>query len=176
MSYGLCLMRIRVFLRLFASLLKILAVLLLVPGAVAAIYSETGGVIAFAATSLISLATGIVLGKLSSEEKPGLREAFALVALGWLGAAFLGPFLMPSRMPVDGFSSQCLLLPPLGHQYSRDQCPGYWTVNTTLPTAAGSRYAAATGEADWRHRSFGIRSSPDDTFMGLLSEVLCPVA
>ena len=81
-------MRVRVFLRLFASLIKILAVLLLVPGAVAAFYGETGGVIAFAITSLITLASGILLGRLSSMEEPGLKEGFALVALGWLGAAF----------------------------------------------------------------------------------------
>ncbi|TFH50715.1 MAG: TrkH family potassium uptake protein, partial [Methanothrix sp.] len=54
-------MKIRIFLRLFASLLKILAVLLLVPGAVAAFYAETGGVIAFAITSLLTLAAGIIL-------------------------------------------------------------------------------------------------------------------
>lgn len=49
-------MKIRIFLRLFASLLKLLAVLLLVPGAVAAYYGETGGVISFALTSLLTLA------------------------------------------------------------------------------------------------------------------------
>jgi len=55
-------MKIRVFLRHFASLLKLLAVLLLVPGAVAAYFGETGGVISFALTSLLALATGIILG------------------------------------------------------------------------------------------------------------------
>ncbi|MFZ1315326.1 MAG: TrkH family potassium uptake protein, partial [Methanothrix sp.] len=75
-------MKIRVFLWLLAQLLKLLSVLLLLPGAVAAIYGETGGVIAFAATSSFSLATGMLLGRLSSEEDPGLKEAFALVALG----------------------------------------------------------------------------------------------
>ncbi len=81
-------MRIRVFLRLFASLLKILAVLLLVPGGVAAFYGETDSVIAFAITSILTLATGITLARLSCEEEAGLKEGFALVALGWLGAAF----------------------------------------------------------------------------------------
>ncbi len=73
-------MKIRVFLHLFASLLKLLAVLLLVPGAVAAFYGETEGVIAFALTSLLTLASGIVLGRLASREEPGLKEGFALVA------------------------------------------------------------------------------------------------
>jgi len=89
-------MKIRVFLRHFASLLKLLAVLLLVPGAVAAYFGETGGVISFALTSLLALATGIILGRLSSNEEPGLKEGFALVALGWLGQLSLGHFLISS--------------------------------------------------------------------------------
>lgn len=172
MSYGLCLMRIRVFLRLFASLLKILAVLLLVPGAVAAIYSETGGVIAFAATSLISLATGIVLGKLSSEEKPGLREAFALVALGWLGAAFFGalPYAFLGISLIDGlFESMSAFTTTGSSIFTETNALGYWTVNTTLANSSlvadmQLQLVRLTGDT----ALFGIRSSPDDTFMGLL--------
>ena len=75
-------MRVRVFLRLFASLIKILAVLLLVPGAVAAFYGETGGVIAFAIASLITLASGIILGRISSMEEPGLKRGFCSRSFG----------------------------------------------------------------------------------------------
>ena len=165
-------MRIRVFLRLFASLLKILAVLLLVPGAVAAIYSETGGVIAFAATSLISLATGIVLGKLSSKEKPGLREAFALVALGWLGAAFFGalPYAFLGISLIDGlFESMSAFTTTGSSIFTETNALGYWTVNTTLANSSlvadmQLQLVRLTGDT----ALFGIRSSPDDTFMGLL--------
>ena len=97
-------MKFRVFLGLFASLLKILAVLMLVPGAVAAYYSETGGVIAFALTSLLTLITAIVLMRLSTKEEPGVKEAFALVSLGWLGAAFFGamPYVFLGTSLIDG--------------------------------------------------------------------------
>lgn len=67
-------MKFRVFLGLFASLLKILAVLMLVPGAVAAYYSETGGVIAFALTSLLTLVTAMVLIRLSKRRSQGLKR------------------------------------------------------------------------------------------------------
>ena len=62
--------------------MKLLAVLLLVPGAVAAYYGETDGVFAFALTALLTLASGIIIVRFSSKEEPGLKEAFALVALG----------------------------------------------------------------------------------------------
>jgi Trk-type K+ transport system membrane component len=75
-------MKIRVFLHLFGSLAKLLALLLLIPGAVAAYYGEPGGVIAFALTALVTLAAGIVMSHLGTEEEMGIKEGLALVALG----------------------------------------------------------------------------------------------
>ena len=167
-----CLMRIRVFLRLLASLLKILAVLLLVPGAVAAIYAETGGVIAFAATSLFSLATGIFLGKLSSEEEPGLKEAFALVALGWIGVAFFGalPYFFLGMSLIDGlFESMSALTTTGSSIFTETNQLGYWTINQTLANNSlvaevQHELVRLTGDAPLLR----IRGRPDDTIMGLL--------
>ena len=132
-------MRIRVFLRLFASLLKILAVLLLVPGAVAAYYGETGGVIAFAITSLLTLATGIALGRLSSSEEPGLKEGFALVSLGWLGAAFFGalPYVFLGTGLIDGlFESMSAFTTTGSSILTESNAQGYWIINSTLANSS----------------------------------------
>ena len=132
-------MRIRVFLRLFASLLKILAVLLLVPGAVAAFYGETGGVIAFAVTSLLTLASGIVLGRLSAKEEPGLKEGFALVALGWLGAAFFGalPYVFLGTGLIDGlFESMSAFTTTGSSILTESNAQGYWIINSTLANSS----------------------------------------
>jgi trk system potassium uptake protein len=165
-------MRVRVFLRLFASLLKILAVLLLVPGAVAAFYGETGGVIAFAITSLVTLASGIVLGRLSSLDEPGLKEGFALVALGWIGAAFFGslPYVFLGMSLIDGlFESMSAFTTTGSSILTESNAQGYWIINSTL---ANSSLA--------HHLELGLRNltanstllqvsgSTDKTYMGLL--------
>ena len=165
-------MRIRVFLRLFASLLKILAVLLLVPGAVAAFYGETEGVISFAVTSLLTLATGIVLARLSSKEEPGLKEGFALVALGWLGAAFFGalPYVFLGTSLIDGlFESMSAFTTTGSSILTETNAQGYWIVNSTL--ANGSlAHNLQLGLQNLTENTlpFQIRSSKDATFMGLL--------
>ncbi len=167
-----CLMRIRVFLRLFASLLKILAVLLLVPGGVAAFYGETAGVISFAITSLLTLATGIVLGRLSCKEEPGLKEGFALVALGWLGAAFFGalPYTFMGISLIDGlFESMSAFTTTGSTIFTETNANGYWIVNSTL--ARGSlAHVLEMGLWNLTENAapFQIRSGTDETYMGLL--------
>jgi len=165
-------MRIRVFLRLFASLLKILAVLLLVPGAVAAFYGETDGVIAFAITSILTLATGITLARLSCEEEAGLKEGFALVALGWLGAAFFGslPYTFLGTSLIDGlFESMSAFTTTGSSILTETNAQGYWIVNSTL---VNSSLAHDLRLALW---SLTVNTTPvqtigsaDGTFMGLL--------
>lgn len=167
-----CLMKFRVFLRLLAQLLKLLAVLLLVPGAVAATYAETGGVIAFAATSLLSLATGIVMARLSSEEEPGLREAFALVAIGWIVVAFFGalPYAFLGMSLIDGlFESMSAFTTTGSSIFTETNALGYWTINQSLtnssPVANIQMYLMnVTGSST----PLRLRGSPDDTIMGLL--------
>ena len=167
-----CLMKFRVFLRLLAQLLKLLAILLLVPGAVAAVYAETGGVIAFAATSLLSLATGIVLGRLSSEEEPGLREAFALVALGWIAVAFFGafPYVFLGMSLIDGlFESMSAFTTTGSSVFTEINHLGYWKMNQTLADSSlvaemQMQLVRMTGNSILLR----MRSGPDDTIMGLL--------
>ncbi len=128
-------MRVRVFLRLSASLLKLLAVLLLVPGAVSAYYGETGGVMAFALTSLLTLASGIVFGRLGSDEEMGPKEGFALVALGWLGVAFFGAlphFFLGTSMVDSLFESMSSFTTTGSSILTEFNAQGYWIINTTL--------------------------------------------
>jgi len=54
-------MKVRVVLHVIGRVLKILSVLLIVPGIVSTLYHETGGVITFALTSILSLIAGIIL-------------------------------------------------------------------------------------------------------------------
>lgn len=165
-------MRVRVFLRLFASLLKLLAVLLLVPGAVAAYYGETEGVIAFALTSLLTLASGIVLGKLSSDDEMGLKEGFALVALGWLGAAFFGalPYFFLGTSPVDSlFESMSAFTTTGSSILTESNDEGYWIINMTLASgslahAMDKELVNLTGNVTLLH----LRSSGEQTYFGLL--------
>ncbi|MDD1737765.1 MAG: TrkH family potassium uptake protein, partial [Methanothrix sp.] len=149
-----------------------MAVLLLVPGAVAAYYSETGGVISFAVTSLLTLVTAMVLMKLSTKEEPGLKEAFALVSLGWLGAAFFGalPYILLGTSIIDGlFESMSAFTTTGSSILTESNAEGYWIINSTL--AAGSLA---------HHIELGIRSltanssllqissGTDRSYMGLL--------
>ncbi|MDD2836279.1 MAG: potassium transporter TrkG, partial [Methanothrix sp.] len=165
-------MRIRVFLRLFASLLKILAVLLLIPGAVAAYYGETGGVIAFAVTSLLTLAFGIALGRLSTGEEPGLKEGFALVSLGWLGAAFFGalPYIFLGLSLIDGlFESMSAFTTTGSSILTQSNAQGYWIIdralaNSSLAHQLENSARILTANSTWLQ----ISNSPDETYMGLL--------
>ncbi|MDD4161787.1 MAG: TrkH family potassium uptake protein [Methanothrix sp.] len=165
-------MKILIFLRLFASLLKILAVLLLVPGAVAAYYAETGSVIAFAVASLITLATGIILGRLSTKEEPGLKEGFALVSLGWLGAAFFGalPYVFLGISLIDGlFESMSAFTTTGSSILTEANAQGYWIINSTLADSSLAHHLELSMRSLTANSTLlQISSSPDKTYMGLL--------
>lgn len=145
---------------------------MLVPGAVAAYYAETGGVIAFAVTSLLTLATGIILARLSVAAEPGLKEGFALVSLGWLGAAFFGslPYVFLGLGLIDGlFESMSAFTTTGSSILTESNAQGYWIINSALANASfahhlelGVRSLAAN--STWLQ----ISSSPDKTYMGLL--------
>jgi trk system potassium uptake protein TrkH len=128
-------MKIRIFLHLFGSLAKLLALLLLIPGAVAAYYGEPRGVIAFALTSMITLAAGIVLSRLGMEEEMGIKEGLALVALGWLGAAVFGalPYIFLGTSVVDGLFESMSGFTTTGSSIMTEfNAQGYWILNQTL--------------------------------------------
>lgn len=165
-------MNFRVFLRLFASLQKILAVLLLVPGAISAYYSETAGVIAFAIASLLTLTTGIILARNSSDEEPGLKEGFALVSLGWLGVAFFGalPYVFLGISLVDGlFESMSAFTTTGSSILTESNAQGYWIINSTLANDS----LAHSIELGFRSLTINstilqISSGTDNSYMGLL--------
>jgi trk system potassium uptake protein TrkH len=165
-------MRIRVFLRLFASLLKILAVLLLIPGAVAAYYGETGGVIAFAITSLLTLVSGIALGRLSSSEEPGLKEGFALVSLGWLGAAFFGalPYVFLGTGLIDGlFESMSAFTTTGSSIFTESNAQGYWIINRALANSSLAHHLELSIRSLTANSTLlQVSGSIDKTYMGLL--------
>jgi len=168
-------MRIRVVLRLLGSLLKILSMLLLVPGGVASYYGETRGVLAFALTAIISLLAGIILAQLGSDDEMGHKEGFALVAFGWLAAAFLGalPYYFLGTSMVDGLFESMSAFTTTGSSILVEyDTQGYWIINKTL--ADRSLAVALAGDF---HRSFGPmapggHAAPmpigDMTYMGLL--------
>ncbi|HSD57278.1 MAG TPA: TrkH family potassium uptake protein [Methanotrichaceae archaeon] len=163
-------MRFRVFLRLFGSLLKLLAVVLLVPGAVAAYYGETRGVIAFALTSLLTLASGIVLGRLGSDEEMGHKEGFALVAFGWLGAAFFGalPYIFLGTSMLNGFFESMSSFTTTGASTLTEyNAQGYWIINSTL---ANQSLASALegGLNNLFSNSTLFQPREDQTYFGLL--------
>ncbi|VVB72022.1 Cation transport protein [uncultured archaeon] len=128
-------MRIRIVLDIIGTVLKILGLLLLVPGIVAAIYHETDGIVAFALTSLLSVSSGIIFKRLGSKGDVGNKEAFAAVTLGWLCATIIGsmPFAFQGIGLVDslfesisGFSATGATILTEYNQF------GYYIVNATL--------------------------------------------
>lgn len=163
-------MRIRVFLRLFGSLLKLLAVLLLIPGAIAAYYGETQGVIAFALTALLTLASGIILGRLSSDEAIGHKEGLALVALGWLGAAFFGalPYVFLGTSMVDGLFESMSGFTTTGSSILTEyNAQGYWIINRTLADQSLA-YALQNSLHTLSGNSTLFQASAEQTYYGLL--------
>jgi len=164
-------MHIQVFLRMFGSLLKILAVLLLIPGAVAAYYAETGGVIAFAVTSLLTLATGIVLARLSSDEEAGIKEGFAMVSLGWLGAAFFGalPYFFLGTGMIDALFESMSAFTTTGSSILTEfNSQGYWIINPTLANSSIAHHLELAVQGITASSVIQISSGADETYMGLL--------
>ncbi len=96
-------MKIRIVLDTIGTILKMLGFLMIIPGIVAAIYDETSGIAAFAMASVLSLATGVLFGRLGTKGEVGTREAFGAVSLGWLFATFFGalPFVFQGIGLVD---------------------------------------------------------------------------
>jgi len=77
------------------TVLKYLAVPMVIPIVVAVIYGE-GGLVTFGLTAALALLVGTFLERLRAEPALGTREAFLMVALSWLFVAVVGavPYLI----------------------------------------------------------------------------------
>lgn len=128
-------MRIKVFLKVFGTLLKLLGALMLIPAGVSLVYGEIEGVVAFVIPALFTLVIGLVMELLGDEQVLSNKEGFALVAFGWLGAAATGalPYIFLGLGPIDalfesmsGFTTTGATILAEG---GRD---GLWMINATV--------------------------------------------
>ncbi len=128
-------MKVRIVLDIIGTVLKILGLLLLAPGIVAAIYHETDGIVAFALTSLLSISAGIILGRLGVKGDVGYKVAFAAVTLGWLCATIFAalPFVFQGIAPVDALFESISGFSATGATIlTESNAEGYYIVNATL--------------------------------------------
>lgn len=116
-------------------MLKIIGLLLLLPGLVSAYYHETSGVVAFALTALLSICTGIIISRRGEKGEIGNREAFAAVTVGWLAATFFGslPFVFQGLCLVDALFESVSGFSATGATILYEaNAQGYYIVNSTL--------------------------------------------
>jgi trk system potassium uptake protein TrkH len=128
-------MKIKIFLSSLGSFLKLLGALMLIPGIVAAIYGESSGVISFALASLLSLSIGILLRRVGARGMVGNKEAFAIVSIGWLAAAFFGalPYAFLGLSLVDSLFESMAAFTTTGSTILTDSnAQGYWIINPIL--------------------------------------------
>ncbi len=152
-------------------MLKIIGLLLLVPGLVCAYYHETGGVVAFALTALLSISSGIILSRSGEKGEVGNREAFAAVSLGWLAATFFGslPFVFLGLTLVDALFESVSGFSATGATVlSEANAQGYYIVNSTLVNNSVS--TALMNELSLGLDGYGIawQAVNSHTFYGLL--------
>jgi trk system potassium uptake protein TrkH len=168
-------MKLRIVFDIIGTVLKIMGLLLLVPGFVAALYHETSGIVAFALTSLLCMSAGIVLKRLGVKGDVGSKEAFAAVSLGWLCATFFGalPFLFQGISLVDALFESISGFSATGATIlTESNAQGYYIVNSTLAdnsiatALAGMVTSSLNGQIYWLHP--GVASIYAPTYYGLL--------
>jgi trk system potassium uptake protein TrkH len=166
-------MKIRIVLGTLGTVLKILGLIMLCPGFVAAIYHETAGVISFALSSLLALLFGIILTRIGSEEEPGNKEAYGVVTAGWLLAAVFGalPFFFYGIGFVDALFESISGFSATGATIlSEKSLDGYYILNSTLANGSLAHHLVSTMKIGLgANSSLGpyLSSSPQ-TYFGLL--------
>jgi trk system potassium uptake protein TrkH len=128
-------MKVRVFLSAFGSFLKLLSLLMLIPGLIGALYRETDVVISFALSAMLCLLSGILMTRLGADGEAGIKEGLAVVAIGWLGAAFFGalPYNFLGIRLVDAlFESMSAFTTTGATTFIESNPQGYWIINATL--------------------------------------------
>ena len=164
-------MKFRIVLDVIGTVLKIIGLLLIVPGIISALYHETNGIIAFALTSLLSISAGIVLSRLGTKGDVAIKEAFAAVTLGWLCATFLGslPFVFQGLSLVDGLFESISGFSATGATIlSESNMQGYYIINSTLAdnSIASSLAGMLTGSLTGPY--FALDAIHSHTYFGLL--------
>ena len=127
-------MRIRVFLKVFGTLLKLMGALMLIPAGVSLVYGEIDGMIAFVVPALFTLVLGLVIELLGDEQVLSNKEGFALVAFGWLGVAIAGalPYIFLGLSPIDAlFESMSGFTTTGATILAEGGADGFWIVNAT---------------------------------------------
>ncbi len=109
---------------LTGTVLKYLAVSLLVPLVVALVYGDDVAV--FAGTLVVTVGLGHLLEQLSSEPDVRPREAMLLVALSWLAVAFVGaiPYVLA------GYGTDSTLVDPVNALF--ESMSGFTTTGATV--------------------------------------------
>jgi len=127
--------RIKVFLKVFGTLLKLLGAFMLIPAGVSLLYGEVEGVIAFVIPALFTLFIGLAMELLGDEQVLSNKEGFALVAFGWLGAAATGalPYIFLGLSPIDAlFESMSGFTTTGATILAEGGADGLWIINATV--------------------------------------------
>jgi trk system potassium uptake protein TrkH len=164
-------MKLRIVFDVIGTVLKIMGLLLLVPGLVSAYYHETSGIAAFALTSLLSIGTGIILSRLGTKGDVGNKEAFAAVSLGWLAATFFGalPFVFQGLGPVDALFESVSGFSATGATILvESNAQGYYIVNSTLVNNSICTALINGVTGDMAGFNIAIHAMNSQTFYGLL--------
>lgn len=159
--------RMNVVLGLLGKLLKVLGLLMLVPGGVAAIYQEPAGVVAFGLTSFLALIAGMILDHGRHDLDAGNREAFGIVSICWLLAAFFGalPFVFCGMGMVDALFESISGFSATGATILTESSPdGFYILNRTASEAS-----IATMMSDYIISAANISiPAREPTYFGLL--------
>jgi trk system potassium uptake protein TrkH len=156
---------------IIGTVLKIIGLLLLVPGLVSAYYHETNGVVAFALTAMLSIGTGIILSRFGEKGTVGNREAFAAVSLGWLAATFFCamPFLFMGLSPADALFESISGFSATGATILvESNSEGYYIINSTLVQNSICTTLLEVLTDDLRRYDILINVMNSNSFFGLL--------
>ena len=127
-------MKVKVFLRIFGTFLKLLTLLMLIPGLIGALYRETNVVLSFAISAMLCLLSGMLMTRLGHDAEAGIKEGIAVVAIGWLGAAFFGalPYNFLGIDLTDAlFESMSAFTTTGATILTESNSQGYWIINAT---------------------------------------------